>query len=495
MTTPFKPKQALDFDGALLQELQGDISEAIAGKLIKELPPLKKSSVVHDNGCGYGAVTIALMETELPADIQVQATDINPMFLTQLQAKLKQNPTWPVKAESMDAQKLTTLKPGATGVIAVWKDMPWHAALEKAHHKTRGDDEPLPPFLSKAWHKKEKLEQVVQEAGWKNVNFLEMDAYLKLGVDLRRWATIAWTFLATPVGGWKQRDEDKWDEALDCIVEELRNSQERKVEGGHCMYKFRVTAMNEFRHAPRKPRRNVPIFTENLVAYQNIKYKGATWPVRYVSLRKKAGCRESRLLTVWFGGNDCNPIGSIPQYVPVDRFKFNLGDLISHRAVTAHEPNIILITPPPVDETLLFESGKRDAAGNFEQGREASGIKLYTEAVKEVGIITGVPVVDIWSRFMSMAGWDGEGELPGTRKLGKNEVLASLLSDGLHLTPKGYHVVWEELAKVLIEKFPDFPPYKMPYDVKVPWEVARGDQYWDVNDPMMPPVVGKHSGE
>ncbi|EPE28413.1 S-adenosyl-L-methionine-dependent methyltransferase [Glarea lozoyensis ATCC 20868] len=262
MTTPFKPKQALDFDGALLQELQGDISEAIAGKLIKELPPLKKSSVVHDNGCGYGAVTIALMETELPADIQVQATDINPMFLTQLQAKLKQNPTWPVKAESMDAQKLTfadntfdlsisnflfagltddvaaashilrTLKPGATGVIAVWKDMPWHAALEKAHHKTRGDDEPLPPFLSKAWHKKEKLEQVVQEAGWKNVNFLEMDAYLKLGVDLRRWATIAWTFLATPVGGWKQRDEDKWDEALDCIVEELRNSQERKVEGG-----------------------------------------------------------------------------------------------------------------------------------------------------------------------------------------------------------------------------------------------------------------------
>jgi hypothetical protein len=133
---------------------------------------------------------------------------------------------------------------------------------------------------------------------------------------------------------------------------------------------------------------------------------------------------------VWFGGNDCNPIGSIPQYVPVDRFKFNLGDIISHRAVTAHDSNIILITPPPVDETLLFENGKRDAAGNFEQGREASGIKLYAEAVKEVGIITGVPVVDIWSRFMSMAGWNGEEELPGTRKLGKNEVLASLLSDG-----------------------------------------------------------------
>jgi hypothetical protein len=83
-----------------------------------------------------------------------------------------------------------------------------------------------------------------------------------------------------------------------------------------------------------------------------------------------------------------------------------------------------------VDETLLFENGKRDAAGNFEQAREAADVKLYAEAVKEVGIITGVPVVDIWTKFISMTGWDGEGELPGTKALGKNESLAALLSDG-----------------------------------------------------------------
>jgi hypothetical protein len=53
---------------------------------------------------------------------------------------------------------------------------------------------------------------------------------------------------------------------------------------------------------------------------------------------------------------------------------------------------------------------------------------------------------------------------------------------GLHLTPKGYEIVWEELSKVIQEKFPEYPPYKMPYATKVPWETARGDQMWDVND-------------
>jgi hypothetical protein len=45
MAAPFNPMQALDFDGALLQELQGDVSDAIARQLIKELPPLTESSM------------------------------------------------------------------------------------------------------------------------------------------------------------------------------------------------------------------------------------------------------------------------------------------------------------------------------------------------------------------------------------------------------------------------------------------------------------------
>jgi ubiquinone/menaquinone biosynthesis C-methylase UbiE len=270
MAAPFAPKQALKFDGALLQELQGTVCETIARQLIKKLPALSETSVVHDNGCGYGAVTMAIMETSPPSGLQIHATDVNPMFLARLQSTLAQNPTWPVKVDTMDACKLTfadntfdisitdfvfagladdvgaashilrTLKPGGTGVVAVWREMPWHVALENAHHKTRGVDEPLPPFLSKSWYKRSRLEELAKDADWADPRFEEMSAWLTLGSDLRRWSTIAWTFLATPVGGWQQRDEDKWEEALDSMVEELSQCEEHVFEDG--IHKIRMIA-------------------------------------------------------------------------------------------------------------------------------------------------------------------------------------------------------------------------------------------------------------
>lgn len=101
MATPFVPKQAIPFDGALLQELQGNVSDKIALNLLKDLPALSSSSVIHDNGCGYGAVTMAVMASNPPTCIQIHATDINPMFMAQLQAKLAENPTWPVKVRDI----------------------------------------------------------------------------------------------------------------------------------------------------------------------------------------------------------------------------------------------------------------------------------------------------------------------------------------------------------------------------------------------------------
>lgn len=263
MATPFIPKQTLKFDGALLQELMGGVSDTIAQDLLREdLPPLAPSAVIHDNGCGYGAVTTAIMNSNPPDNIQIHATDVNPMFIGQLQATLAENPSWPVKIKNMDACNLTfpdntfnlslttfvfsglsddvaaanhirrTLQPGGIGVVAVWKEMPWHVALENARRKTRGADEPIPPFLSKSWYKREKIEQVTTDAGWTDVKHVEKPAWLNLGIDLKRWATIAWTFLATPGGGWQQRDEGTWDEAIDSVVNELSQGEWHKVEDG-----------------------------------------------------------------------------------------------------------------------------------------------------------------------------------------------------------------------------------------------------------------------
>lgn len=47
--TPFIPKQALKFDGALLKELQGDVSDSIARSLVEDLGPFPKGCIIHDN--------------------------------------------------------------------------------------------------------------------------------------------------------------------------------------------------------------------------------------------------------------------------------------------------------------------------------------------------------------------------------------------------------------------------------------------------------------
>ncbi|PVH92819.1 S-adenosyl-L-methionine-dependent methyltransferase [Periconia macrospinosa] len=273
MATPFVPKQALNFHGALLQELQGNVSDTIAQSLLRELPTLTSTSVVHDNGCSYGAVTLAILALDPPpVGAQVYATDVNPMFQAQLKAELAKISSPPVKVEvdTMDACNLSfpdaafdlsitsfvfagladdvaaakhilrTLKPGGTGVIGVWKSMPWHVALENAHIKTRGTDEPMAPFLSKSWYGKERIEQVTTEAGWEDVQYIDKAAWLNLGTDLERWARIAWTFLATPVGGWTQRDEDRWDEAISSISHELAQSDMHKFEDG--IHKIRMVA-------------------------------------------------------------------------------------------------------------------------------------------------------------------------------------------------------------------------------------------------------------
>jgi hypothetical protein len=53
---------------------------------------------------------------------------------------------------------------------------------------------------------------------------------------------------------------------------------------------------------------------------------------------------------------------------------------------------------------------------------------------------------------------------------------------GLHLRPSGYKFVYDALIALIKEKWPEYPPYKMPFAVKVGWEVELGDQFWDVKN-------------
>ncbi|KAH7417825.1 GDSL Lipase/Acylhydrolase family protein-like protein [Cadophora sp. MPI-SDFR-AT-0126] len=189
-----------------------------------------------------------------------------------------------------------------------------------------------------------------------------------------------------------------------------------------------------------------------------------------------------KFLTIWFGANDANKNPTQGQYVPPEQFKFNLLAIINHPAVKTHSPNIILITPPPFEESLLVELQK--VWGATGETRKAKDAQEYAEIVKQVGKEAGVPVVDAWGLCMEKAGWRAEsGEvLPGGDAEVRSAVLADLLHDGLHLSPSGYKIVFDGLVAVMKKHWPEFPPYKMPFTEKVPWEIELGDQMWDVNN-------------
>lgn len=186
------------------------------------------------------------------------------------------------------------------------------------------------------------------------------------------------------------------------------------------------------------------------------------------------------------------------QYVPLPQFKSNLTKIITHPSVKAHSPNIILITPPPVEETLL--EALLIEWGVTGETRKATVVAEYAAAVREVAKENDVAILDVWGLCMEKTGYKVGDVLPGSKELGKNEVLAEFLYDGkyfllkwrivlliseigLHLGGAGYKVAFDGLAKLIKEKWPEYPPYMMPYKVKVGWEKEQGDRFWDIAEP------------
>lgn len=123
------------------------------------------------------------------------------------------------------------------------------------------------------------------------------------------------------------------------------------------------------------------------------------------------------------GANDAVMPGE-RQYVDISKFAENLHTTIS--LVTSptspyYSPDtrVVLITPPPVYV--------HQRPGQPWDDRNNVNTKAYADQVIRVGEETGVPVVDVWTKFWEYAD-------------GKEEKLKPLLTDGLHLTSDGYSV-------------------------------------------------------
>ncbi|KAL2221598.1 GDSL Lipase/Acylhydrolase family protein [Thermoascus aurantiacus ATCC 26904] len=166
-----------------------------------------------------------------------------------------------------------------------------------------------------------------------------------------------------------------------------------------------------------------------------------------------------RFLMIFFGANDA-VLPGFDQHVPLNEYEENLKAIVKHPAMLAQNPRILLLTPPPVNE---YQLATLDAQKGFPTpSRTASNTKLYADACREVAASLGVQVVDIWTAFMKAAGWQEGQPLPGSKDIPNNEVLESLLSDGLHFTPEGYKIMYTEVMKVIRATWPDQAPENLP---------------------------------
>lgn len=166
-----------------------------------------------------------------------------------------------------------------------------------------------------------------------------------------------------------------------------------------------------------------------------------------------------RFMTIFFGANDaCVPTHD--QHVPLEQYKKNLQSIIQHPATRAQNPYIIIVTPPPVNEYQL--EGFDNVKGTPHPSRTAAFTKMYSEAAREVGASLNIPVADVWTAFMATTGWKEGQPLVGSRELPSNEQFASLFTDGLHLMPAGYRVVYDEVLKVIRTNWPEQAPENLP---------------------------------
>ncbi|KAJ9633449.1 uncharacterized protein PV06_06755 [Exophiala oligosperma] len=166
---------------------------------------------------------------------------------------------------------------------------------------------------------------------------------------------------------------------------------------------------------------------------------------------------QVKLMTLFFGANDATLPGC-PQHVPLHAYTGYLRDIVNHPGIASHDTKIILVTPPPVDEWQLGD-----------QERTASNTRAYAAACRQLGRDLGLPTLDLWTMFMTKAGWREDDDdrqkkpLIGSKAAPRNQVLADLLSDGLHFTPAAYQIVFDALLELIQTHLPDYVPDKLPF--------------------------------
>ncbi|OTA99177.1 hypothetical protein M426DRAFT_325373 [Hypoxylon sp. CI-4A] len=172
-------------------------------------------------------------------------------------------------------------------------------------------------------------------------------------------------------------------------------------------------------------------------------------------------------LLVLLGANDaCLPIPTNTQGIPIDQYKENLTKIVTHEHIKAHNPKILLITPPPIDEIRITVLDL--AVGHTQATRQAAVSAAYSETARKVAAETGVVLIDLQKALLDKAisstpDFDASGP-PLGHPGGKRGALEQLLPDGLHMSGEAYKVLFD-LVKPHIGPLPQgqtvFPEWRV----------------------------------
>lgn len=251
----FMPKQALIPTADLFKELTADAMENMSRSSLAQIsiPP---GAVVHDNGCGVGAGSNAFFEKQ--PEITIKATDIDDRALEICRQRTS---AWPAEVSHMDSNKLTfpdgtfshslanalifvlpndgvdgvkemyrTLQPGGIALINSIAYGPNIIPIQQTAARTRPEGTPLPRQGSEKWHSSDFLKSVVEQGGFTDVKMAQTSYHSTTKTDLTRFSTMLWSFVGgTGAAGWLESDEERWDEAIGVLSEELQKAKGFKV--------------------------------------------------------------------------------------------------------------------------------------------------------------------------------------------------------------------------------------------------------------------------
>ncbi|XP_074009605.1 isoamyl acetate-hydrolyzing esterase 1 homolog [Numenius arquata] len=160
-------------------------------------------------------------------------------------------------------------------------------------------------------------------------------------------------------------------------------------------------------------------------------------------ISRSTGAESTVAVTIFFGANDSALKDLNPkQHVPVEEYAANLKSMIQYlKSVDITEDRIILITPPPLQESAWE---KECVAKGDKLNRRNATTGEYAQACVQVARDCGTDVLDLWTLMQ------------------KNQDFSSYLSDGLHLSAKGNSFLaaqlWSHLDKKL-SALPSLLPY------------------------------------